>query len=268
MPPAPSRRFGGRLLWTSLVLGLLVALCGQNITGAAQVTREPAPPPDGWRAGVEVRAAAHGPAGMVREFIWGQDLQPVTGVFRLSAVDNTWADDRNSQDRLLEGVARVRVPASAVGSPEGDEAEYLVRFQRLVPWHAERPTFGGVLVNHPMFGDTGIGGPGLFPRLRAHLAVWGYAEVSRNGRRIGENRFALAWVGEAPREPDGRWRYEADPDRMTAHVLVFGSLGGGSPLPETPDGFLHFEWPQARVVTPEAASGPAAPPRAASAPRS
>src|SRR5690606_14928916 len=129
-------------------------------------------------------------------------------------------------------------------------AEYLIRMTRLIPWDHHRPTLGGVLINHDMFGDTGIGGPGLFPRLRAYVSVWGFADVFKNGQLIAKNRRALAWAGQAPRDEQGNWLYEPDTKRVTAHIVVFGTLGHGSRLPNTRDGFLHFEWANAKVAAP------------------
>lgn len=208
----------------------------------AQLKRAPPPRPAGWKPGQEVRAAASGPVRQVREFVWGQKLEPATGVFRLRAVDNTWDEDPNSQDALKECVARVRIPAT--------KNEYYIRFTRLIPVGHRRLTMGGVLTNHDLFGNTEIGGPGLFPRLRASVAVWGYANVVKNGKVIGRDRRAFAWVGQGARSAEGKWLYQADPAQTTAHLIVWGTLGNDTPLPSTRDGFLHFEWPVSQVNGP------------------
>jgi len=221
-------------------------------TAAARPGGQPLSQPPGWMAGGEARAFASGTARIVREFVWGQSLEPAQGVLRLRAVDNTWGQDLSTPDRLQEGVARVWVP--------GDKAEYYVKLTGLTPLGERRPTLGGVLLNHPMFGDTNLGGPGLFPRLKAYVAVWGRADVLKNKKPIARGRQVLAWVGQGARDSQGKWLYEADPNQVTAHLIVFGSLGGGSRLPNTRDGFLHFEWPAAKVSVPGFAYDPATQP--------
>lgn len=198
--------------------------------------------PSDWKPGATVRAFAAGDGTRTREFVWGQKLEPVQGTFRVSATDNTWEDTSNSQDALGECVARVRVPRT--------KNDYYIKFTRLRTVGERRPTLGGVMVNHPMFGNTEIGGPGMFPRLHAYVAVWGAANVVKNGKVIGRDRAALAWVGQAGRDRQGKWLFDADKSRVMAHVVVFGALGGGTSLPDTPDGHLHFAWPAAKVIAP------------------
>jgi len=223
----------------SILLLSCLALLG---TAGAQAARKKLPQPPDWRAGGEARAFATGNAQIVRDFVWGQSLEPARGVLRLRAIDNTWGQDLSIPDQLQEGVARVWVP--------GDKAEYYVKLTRLTPVGERRPTLGGVLLNHPMFGDTDLGGPGLFPRLKAYVAVWGRADVLKNNTLIARDRRVLAWVGQGARDSRGKWLYDADDQQVTAHLIVFGSLGGGSRLPKTRDGFLHFEWPAAKVSVP------------------
>lgn len=223
---------------------LIAALAAAAIAGgaSAQLKREPPPQPVNWKAGAEARAYAAGPARIVRDWVWSQSLDRADGILRLNVADNTWSEGPTSTDALNDVIARVKVPA--------DKAEYYVKFKRLRPVGERRPTMGGVMVNHDMFGDTDIGGPGLFPRLRAYVAVWGEANVLKNKKVIGTNRRALVWVGQAGRDADGKWLYRPDAERVTAHLVVWGSLGQGTPLDHTRDGFLHIEWPQAKVVAP------------------
>lgn len=233
----------------------LLALSGLMLVAhaaTAQTKRPKQPQPPTWRRGGEARAFASGPAQVVREFVWGQRLEPAQGVLRLRAVDNTWGHDLSTPDQLREGVARVRVP--------GERAEYYVKLIALRPAGERRPTMGGVLLNQPMFGDTDLGGPGLFPRLQAYVAVWGRADVWKNGKVIARDRRVLAWVGQGARDSQGKWLYAADEKQVTAHLIVFGSLGGGARLPHTRDGFLHFEWPTAKVSVPGFAHDPAGQP--------
>lgn len=200
------------------------------------------PTPSAWMPGAAVRAFAAGMGTSTREFVWGQKLEPIRGSFRVAAVDNTWADSHDSQDQLGECVARVQVPKTG--------NDYYVKFTRLRPVGERRPAMGGVMVNHPMFGNTEVGGPGMFPRLHAYVAVWGAANVVKNGKVIGRDRAALAWVGHAARDRQGKWLFDADKSRVTAHLVVFGALGGGASLPNTPDGYLHFSWPATKVIAP------------------
>jgi len=235
-----SRTSTGR---AAVIVTLLLA------TGAAAQLKPPVPgQPAKWTPGAEGRAFAVGLALQTREFVWGQSREPVSGLFRLNVVDNTWGDKPISQDQLNECVARVKVPAA--------KAEYYIKFTRLRPEGRRRPTMGGVALNQELFGNTEIGGPGLFPRLRAYVAVWGLANVVKNGKVIGRDRTALAWVGEGAQALDGKWLYDPDRSRASAHLIVFGALGHGERLPETRDGFLHFAWPKAKVQVPGYAYDP------------
>jgi hypothetical protein len=215
-----------------------------TLSGAAsaQLKRSPLPKPKEWRAGGEARAFASGAVRVGTDWVWGQEVDSATGVLRLSVADNTWHEDPESEDVLNECVARVSVPK------EG--AEYYVKLTRLIPVGERRPTMGGVLLNQRMFGNTGIGGPGMFPKLKAYVAVWGYANVVKNKKVIARDRRALVWVGEGARNESGKWLYEPDKARVAAHLVVFGSLGGGSRLEGAPNGFLHFEWPTSKVIVP------------------
>jgi hypothetical protein len=219
------------------------------VAAATAQLKSPTPKqPADWKPGAEGRAFATGPANQTREFVWGQTREPVTGVLRLSAVDNTWGDGPVTQDMLNECVARVKVPSA--------KAEYYIKFTRLRPEGQRRPTMGGVAVNQELFGNTELGGPGLFPRLRAYIAVWGVANVVKNGKVIGRDRTALAWVGEGAQAADGKWLYDPDRSRASAHLIVFGALGHGERLSNTRDGFLHFSWPTAKVQAPGYAFDP------------
>lgn len=221
--------------WIAIPAAILIA-------SAAVAERRPRVParPSSWRPGTAVKAFAKGPASIVRDFTWGEDLERAEGVLRFSVTDNTWEETADSQDSLGECVARVKVPS--------EKAEYYVKMTRLRPVGNRRPTMGGVLVDHPLFGDTDIGGPGLFPRLRADAAVWGWANVVKNGKVIARDFPALAWAGQAGRDSNGKWLFHADASHTTAHLIVFGPNGAGKPIPETVDGFLHFEWRDAKVV--------------------
>lgn len=231
---------------------ILSATAAANLFAAAAATAQlkspvPAQPAD-WKPGTPGRAFAMGPAKQTRAFVWGQHREPASGVFRLNAVDNTWGDSPASTDMLNECVARVKVSS--------DKAEYYIKFTRLRGEGSRRPTMGGVAVNQELFGNTDLGGPGLFPRLRAYVAVWGLANVVKNGKVIGRDRTALAWVGEGAQAADGKWLYDPDRSRASAHLIVFGALGHGTRLLNTPDGFLHFSWPTAKVQVPGYAFDP------------
>ena len=236
----------------------LVVPAALAVSAATTATAQLKPPipkqPPGWQPGAEGRAFASGAAYRTREFVWGQHLEPVSGILRLRATDRTWGDDPASQDELGECVARVKVPST--------KAEYYVKFTRLRGVGVRRPTMGGVAINQDLFGNSELGGPGLFPRLQAYLAVWGLANVVKNGKVIARDRTALAWVGEGARAPDGKWLYDPDQTRAGAHLIVFGALGHGERLPHTQDGFLHFSWRNAKVQVPGFASDPAGAPPA------
>ncbi|MGV3722783.1 MAG: hypothetical protein ACO1SX_17910 [Actinomycetota bacterium] len=230
-----------RIRFTSLAITGVASITLAGAAGA-QLKRPAPPKPKDWRAGGEARAFASGAVRVGTDWVWGQEVDSATGVLRLNAVDNTWHEDPASEDVLHECVARVNVPK--------EHAEYYVKLTRLLPVGERRPTMGGVSLNQRMFGNTGIGGPGMFPKLKAYVAVWGYANVVKNKKVIARDRPALVWVGEGARDEAGKWLYEPDKSRVAAHMVIFGSLGGGSRLEGAPNGFLHFEWDTSKVIAP------------------
>ncbi|RWB32901.1 hypothetical protein [Mesorhizobium sp.] len=65
------------------------------------------------------------------------------------------------------------------------DASYAVRIDKPMPRHplGRYTTWSGAVYEHEMHGDTGIGTAKL-PKMRPKIALWGWAEVRRNGEVI------------------------------------------------------------------------------------
>jgi hypothetical protein len=88
------------------------------------------------------------------------------------------------------------------------------------------PTWFGVVYNQPMHGDTKIGTSSL-PKMEPAIALWGWAEVYKNGELIQSRVPAHVKVME----------------KMPLKGVTLQVGVEGQPLANTPDGYLHIHWP-------------------------
>ncbi|WP_027997135.1 hypothetical protein [Sinorhizobium arboris] len=149
--------------------------------------------------------------------------QPITGTITIQAVEmgNRWSHVQNTDAMTV--TARFT----------GGEATYDIKIDRPMPRHplGLYTTWSGAVLEHEMHGDTGIGTSKL-PRMRPKIALWGWAEVSRNGEVIAR---------AAP-----------------AHVMVLtdGPMQGvmleiateDKSLAAEPDGYIHVMWPKVEAL--------------------
>ncbi len=153
--------------------------------------------------------------------------QPMTGSIDIKTEDvgNRWSAEQN--------IDRVSVMSQVtVGSDT-----YAITVQQAMPRHplAKYTTWFGVVYDAEMHGDTGIGTDKI-PKVKPAIALWGYAEVKKNGTVI--STMAPAHVMVMP---------DAPMKGITLEVAAEDkSLIG------TPDGYLNFMWPEvAQLATPE-----------------
>ena len=105
----------------------------------------------------------------------------INGAYELSAVDNTLADDLNSQDKVYF--------RSTFTSP-GGEISYELSVNSILPVGVLHPVFGGVATNMIHHGTTGIGTK-LQPTVPTYGAFWGIGTLKVNGQVPDEGRDRL-----------------------------------------------------------------------------
>ncbi|MER8409377.1 hypothetical protein NKH16_32860 [Mesorhizobium sp. M1307] len=148
---------------------------------------------------------------------------PMNGTIAIQTVEkgNRWSHVQNTDG--------LRVSA---GFTSGDVA-YTVSIDKPMQRHplGKYTTWSGVAYEHEMHGNTGIG-TGKLPKVRPEIALWGWAQVSRNGEVIAR---------EAP-----------------AHVMVMteGPIKGvmleidteDQGLIAEPDGYINVMWPKVEAL--------------------
>jgi hypothetical protein len=206
-------RWIGPMLLMLIVVGVFVALTA----GWSLARRTDAP-------GLEGRADSTGDALLV----WGPDpyalgqAAPTTGRVEMRVVD---AGGRWSP---LQSPDTVDVTAEFTHPADGSAYRVVMTTPMRQEPEGRYTTWFGVSFGHAHHGDTGIDTSAL-PRLASELAVWGYADIYRNGERI---------VGGAP-----------------THAMVVKKEQGSLPgqvflsvatekmdLVGVPDGYLNLAW--------------------------
>ncbi|ESZ07393.1 hypothetical protein X737_34335 [Mesorhizobium sp. L48C026A00] len=111
------------------------------------------------------------------------------------------------------------------------DARYAVKIEKPMPRHplGIYTTWSGAVYEHEMHGVTGIGTNRL-PKMRPDIALWGWAEVIRNGDVIA--RAAPAHVMVLTEGP------------MQGIMLEVDTEDKG--LAAEPDGYIHVMWPRLR----------------------
>jgi hypothetical protein len=110
-----------------------------------------------------------------------------------------------------------------------DEGKYEVTIDRPMPRHplGKYTTWNGVVYDHEMHGDTGIG-TGKLPQMRPEIAVWGWAVVKRGGKVLSP--MAPAHVMVTSSGPMPGIMLEVDTEEKT--------------LSGAPDGYINVMWPR------------------------
>lgn len=172
----------------------------------------------------------------------------------LDATDVTPLDARVSWDRA-------HMEATFDG-PSGEKFKVILK--RLAPGHLNQQTFGGVMFNHLIHGETGVGTDRI-PAVFAYESVKGFVDVYRDGALVVSDVFAyIATSHNAPNvlnshKEEGLYDVDKPMDkRLIIHLVVH-------PYTETyeyrkiptgvigPDGkeqdFFHINYDQNVVVT-------------------
>jgi hypothetical protein len=149
--------------------------------------------------------------------------QPMNGTITIETVEmgNRWSHVQNTDPMTV-----------AVEFTAGD-ADYTVKIEEPMPRHplGSYTTWSGAVYEHEMHGDTGIGTPKL-PKMRPKIALWGWAQVSRNGEVIA--RAAPAHVMVTTEGP------------MQGVMLEIATEDKS--LTAEPDGYIHVMWPSVEAL--------------------
>ena len=107
-------------------------------------------------------------------------------------------------------------------------ARYEVAVDKPMPRHplGQYTTWSGVLYNHEMHGDTGIGTAKL-PKMKPEIALWGWGEIKRDGQVIARMAPVHVMVSSSGRPTPGIM-LEIDTEEKT--------------LLAERDGYIHVMW--------------------------
>jgi hypothetical protein len=176
--------------------------------------------------GLPASASARG-AGMM---VVGPDptdlsnTQPMEGSITISTADigNRWSHVQNTD--LME--------VNAEFSSEG-ASKYQVTITKAMPRHplGKYTTWFGVVYWHEMHGNTGIGTSSM-PRVKPDIALWGWADISKDGQVIARMVPAHVMVMTQPPMP-GVMLEVATEDKN---------------LPGAPDGYITVMWPAVAAI--------------------
>jgi hypothetical protein len=167
-------------------------------------------------AGEGVRVVGPDPVNM-------SSTQPISGKIKVETweMGNRWSHIQNTD------------PTSVIATFTSEGANYEITIDKPMPRHplGRYTTWSGVVYGHDMHGNTGIG-TGKLPKMRPDIALWGWAEVKKDGKTI---------VRMAP-----------------AHVMVTtkGAMPGimlevdteDKALVEEPDGYIHVVWQKVDTI--------------------
>jgi len=211
----------GRLMKTSRFLPspvttvLAVMLFASFGTASAQA---PLPVEKGTNA---LHAAARGSGDAMR--VIGPDpvdmksTQPANGTISIETweMGNRWSHVQNTD--------AMRVVANFTS--EG--ARYEVIIDKPMPRHplGQYTTWSGVVYDHEMHGETGIG-TGKLPKMKPEIALWGWAEVKRNGEVLA--RMVPAHVMVTSKGALPGIMLEIDTEQKTLNGV--------------PDGYINVMW--------------------------
>ncbi len=141
---------------------------------------------------------------------------PIKGAISINVTDH---GDRQSP---LQNIDNIMVETKF---STGDD-DYDIRMSEPMLGNRKQPTWFGVGYDKKMHGKTNTGTRKL-PLMEPDIAIWGWAEISKNGQLIH---------GKVPAHIKVK---QEDP--LKGITLMVGSVE--QPLTELPDGYLHVRWP-------------------------
>jgi hypothetical protein len=148
---------------------------------------------------------------------------PMNGTITIQTVEmgNRWSHVQNTDD--------MQVSAEFTAG----DVRYTVKIDKPMPRHplGSYTTWSGAVYEHEMHGNTGIGTSKL-PKVRPEIALWGWAEVSRNGEVIARAAPAhLMVLTDGP---------------IQGVMLEIDTEAKG--LSAEPDGYINVMWPTVEAL--------------------
>ncbi len=183
-----------------------------------------------------------GPAALepsVTESPYSNSLELVDAVFSVSATDVTAKDSATSRDKGSLSVTY----SSKRGNLVNDRDIYTITLTNLMTEGISHSFYGGVGLEAPVHGNTGIGTRYL-PRSTAYLTLWGLADISKNGQPLARNSFAHFLITRGIRDAQHNLLSEEEEADIEAYLLV--SPPAGTTLPFAGN-FLYLYWPDVNL---------------------
>jgi hypothetical protein len=197
------------------VSGFLLVAAGAPVPANAQGL----PPVERGTNALHAKASASGDGIRVTgaNSVDMKSTQPMTGTISVETweLGNRWSHVQNTD--------AMRITANFTSGG----ARYDVTINKPMPRHplGQYTTWNGVVYNHEMHGDTGIGTANL-PKIKPEIALWGWAEVKRDGQVLSP--MAAAHVMVTTQGPMLGIMLEIDTEEKT--------------LVAEPDGYINVMW--------------------------
>ncbi|QSQ16585.1 hypothetical protein [Myxococcus landrumensis] len=154
---------------------------------------------------------------------------------RVPLLDATYGDKATFSSSFRLGASEYRVELSQAGFPP-----VLAHSQapsRPLPPPPPHPVVGGVLLDVPIYGDTGLGWSAM-TRSHAAVAVWGVGRVWRNGQLLTDSAFVhVAALDAGAFSDDGTHRLMRQARKGDTELVV---LAWNLPPEMEPRGFVQY----------------------------
>lgn len=209
---------------TALVMILVLCAC---VASVAAVKSSPA------RTGAGAQGTATASSTSNEAYIYTGDFRSmspaqINGTIRLSASKGA----RITQDR-----------ATVNGQFTWQGSTYRISVTCLYPIAGQDfPGRGPVQYMRPVLGTADLGVLNL-PQTHAHIAVYGRASISRDGKLIADNQPAIVLVNQAIHADDQAFLTSPDTSRTEISLIVPGPLNGQRFVKGFPNGYFYIYWP-------------------------
>jgi hypothetical protein len=166
------------------------------------------------------------------------------GEVRFVAVDRTANDTKLSLDSMQIEIS--------LTDHEGNEWHIeQVALAPISSKNALEPWLGGVAIDTPFHGQSGIASPAL-PLIRCMMCSYGWADVYKNGERVASSAILHVMLSTDTRDDDNNFAYSSYDTTKNPIRQIHIDLHPMNHLP-SPGGFLHVTWENAewQLGTPE-----------------
>jgi uncharacterized cupredoxin-like copper-binding protein len=166
------------------------------------------------------------------------------GEIRFVAVDRTANDTKLSLDTL-------QIEISLTDHEGNDWYIEQVSLAPISDKNALEPWLGGVAIDTPFHGHSGLASPAL-PLIRCMMCSYGWADVYKNGERVASSALLHVMLSTDTRDDDNNFAYYSYDTTQNPIRQIHIDLHPMNHLP-SPGGFLHVTWENAewQLGTPE-----------------